>query len=291
MSIGLEAESLLKRDKFCRSYNLRIIFVLWAVFFSAGAMASETAWVDHDGMLSTRLVMASSDMTTDKGALFAWEAKLAPGWKTYWRSPGEAGLPVRVFVGEDEINPLFPYPERFELFGIQTFGYSHQLLLPFRLKAVPDGQVTAVVDFMVCKDICVPFEHTYVLATAGGDLHSSHDIRFEAWLAKVPSTDKKTINGMEVLSAKVTGRVGHQKLVVDVKADSELSKADLYAEVNDMFYFGVPKIRLLEDGKKARMVLSAMTGTTPEDLRGKAVRLTLSDGRNGAIDRIVKLSN
>jgi len=270
---------------------LRILIVLASAIFTATAgFAAETPWVDHDGMLKTRLVAASSDMTTEDGSLLAWEAKLAPGWKTYWRSPGEAGLPVRVFVGEKELAPLYPLPERFELFGIQTFGYSHQLLLPFRLPEAAEGLLNIHVDFMVCKEICVPFKQEYQVQ--GSDVAAAsfkNDIRFETWLKKVPVAGTGAQNGLEILGAKVAGRIGHQKLIIDVRGETDLLTADLLAEVNDMFHFGIPQIQLLENGRSARIVLSAMTGNKPEDLRGQKVRLTFTDRQGAAIDRIFEL--
>ena len=270
---------------------MRILSVLASIIFMATtAAATETPWVDHDGMLSTRLVAASADMSSDEGNLLAWEAKLAPGWKTYWRSPGESGLPVRIFVGADEVAPLYPLPERFELFGIQTFGYSHQLLLPFRLPETAEGPLNIHVDFMVCKDICVPFKQEYQLQTSDVIAASfKNDIRFETWLKKVPMTGTGAHYGLEILDARVAGKVGYQKLIVDVRGETDLLTADLLAEVNDMFHFGIPKIQLLADGSTARMVLSAMTGSKPEDLRGKKVRLTFTDRQGAAIDRIVEL--
>ena len=270
---------------------MRILFVLASAFFMAtAAAATETPWVDHDGMLTTRLVAASADMSSEEGKLLAWEAKLAPGWKTYWRSPGEAGLPVRIFIGGTEVAPLYPLPERFELFGIQTFGYSHQLLLPFRLPETAEGPINIHVDFMVCKDICVPFKQEYQLQAGDVAVASfKNDIRFEAWLKKVPMKGTGTLHGLEILDVRVAGKVGHQKLIVDVRGETDLLGADILAEVNDMFHFGLPKVQLLEDGKTARMVLSAMTGNKPEDLRGQNVRLTFTDRQGAAIDRTIAL--
>ena len=270
-------------------------FISLIILFLCGASlsaASETPWVDHDGMLATRLITASQDYTTSDGALFAWEAKLAPGWKTYWRSPGEAGLPVRLFVEGGEVPPMYPFPERFELFGIETYGYSHQLILPFRTKLQPPGALAVKVDFMVCKDICVPFEYLYEIPKAGiAPQVSLHDIRFDAWLRKVPAVNGDGGAGLEIMAVKVAGKVGHQRLIVDVRAATDLSKADMLAEVNDMFHFGAPKVRLLQDGKKARFVLPAMTGNMPEELRGNKVRLTFSNGRGAAIDRTIQLDD
>lgn len=266
-----------------------LFFVFFALIGALPSIASDTPWINHGGMLKTRLIAASSAYQTGEGVLLAWEAKLEPGWKTYWRSPGEAGLPVRIFVGGEEVAPMYPLPSRFDLFGIQTYGYSHQLLLPFRAAAGPHDLTAIKVDFMVCKDICVPFEYSYALQPFAAEA-SIHDIRFEAWLKKVPVKTGDGDAGLKIIAAKVAGKIGHQKLIVDVSADTDLSKMDMLAEVNDMFHFAAPQIRLLENGKKARLVLTAMTGNMPEELRGKSVRLTFSNGRGAAIDRILELA-
>ncbi len=276
-----------------RIFSTVFAFLLGAsvtLFASASSVAGETPWIDHEGMAQTRVVTASSDLTTSDGVLLAWEVKLADGWKTYWRSPGEAGLPVRVFYGATEIAPLYPFPKRFELFGIQTYGYSHQLLLPFRLQNIPTGDVKLRVEFMVCKDICVPIEQLYTVSSTDiAQSSSAHDIRIETWLAKVPDPIEQPNSPLEILGAKVVGSVGHQKIIVDVRGDMDLSKADMLAEVNDMFYFGLPKVRLSNGGKKARFILPAMTNKKTEDLRGLTVRLSFTDGHGFAIDRKIPL--
>jgi len=269
---------------------MRILVLFWVLVLASAGQASETAWVQHDDMLASRIVVASHERVTGEGYLLAWEAKLAPGWKTYWRSPGEAGLPVRVFDSSAELTPMFPLPERFELFGIQTFGYAKQLLLPFRAKADGKGKVSFKVDFMVCKDICVPFTQEYQLENLDMMADGSfHDIRFDAWMAKVPNL-VEDIHGMRIENARVTGPVGHQKLIVEVVADCDLSVADVFVESGTMMHFGLPKRRLLENGNRARLTLSAMNSGKPQDLKGKPLRITFTDGHDVAIDRKITVT-
>ncbi|WP_262690298.1 protein-disulfide reductase DsbD domain-containing protein [Kordiimonas aestuarii] len=266
-----------------------VAFVMSILYLSSVAVAAETPWQDHQGMLKTRLVSASGDLTKGSKVLLAWEADLAPGWKTYWRSPGEAGLPVRVSVNGEPVDIEFPYPHRFELFGLETYGYADKVMLPFYVSPPESGMLAVKADFMVCKDICVPFEARYELA--GEDLApevSGHDIRLEAWLAQVP-TREGDAGGLRISSAKVTGTPGHQRIVIEAEADSDLSNADMLAEAGEMFHFGAPQIHLLQDGTEARFVLFAMTGKKPKDLRGQTVRLTFADGGGRAIDKKMKL--
>ncbi|MEX0299065.1 MAG: protein-disulfide reductase DsbD domain-containing protein [Kordiimonas sp.] len=254
------------------------------------AYADATDWVQHQDMLKTRLITASSELSPAGKILLAWEAKLAPGWKTYWRSPGEAGLPVRVFSEGDEKEVQYPFPERFELFGLETFGYSDYVVLPFELDAKRDQSTVAVdVDFMVCKEICVPFKTTYELENISVEDISIHDGKFRKWSERVPAVAGDDDAGLDIKWAKVVGPVGRQKIIAEVSADTGLSDADMLVEVNDMFHFGKPKMKLLADGRTARFVLPAMTGKMPEDLRGKKARLTFTNGRGASIERTLDL--
>jgi len=250
--------------------------------------AAETPWQNHQDMARTHLVAASAAMTDKDGnRLYAWEADLAPGWKTYWRSPGEAGLPVRLRQGDKPIEILFPLPERFTFFGVDTTGYHNRVMLPFRMpKGAKPGTVISA-DFMVCKEICVPLEADYKLP-ATPDM-SGNDIRIGAWLKRVPAREGDAGVGLKVTGMRLMGTKGHQRLIVDVAADVMLSGADLFAEAGDMVHFGTPKMKLMADGKSARFVLTPMMGNKPFDLLGHDVRLTVSDGHGQAIDRTLKI--
>lgn len=260
---------------------------------------SQTSWQDHQGMISTRIIAASSDVANafpavigapdESQTLLAWEATLAEGWKTYWRSPGEAGLPVRVFHNDAELDILYPFPERFELFGLETFGYSKQVAIPFRIP-VKTGKVELKADFMVCKDICVPFEASYQLTLGEGEVGTIvTDTRVRNSLKTVPNRFGQAPDGIAITSVKYAGMPGHQNLVVEASADTPLSQADLLAELDETTQFHSPKTRLLADGRSIRFVLPVMSTQKGLNLAGKKVRLTLSDGRGNAIDRFFEL--
>jgi DsbC/DsbD-like thiol-disulfide interchange protein len=92
---------------------------------------------------------------------------LAPGWKTYWRSPGDAGIPPAFdWAGSrnvGEVQPMWPAPEVFLTNGLQSVGYHDELILP--LAVTPrDPQaplrLAATIGLGICKDICLPAEIT-----------------------------------------------------------------------------------------------------------------------------------
>ena len=90
---------------------------------------------------------------------------LAPGWKTYWRSPGEAGIPpVFDWTGSQNVKSVrvhWPSPVVFHTNGMQTVGYKGGVVLPLEVVPLVPGQpmvLKARVDMGICKDICMPAE-------------------------------------------------------------------------------------------------------------------------------------
>lgn len=101
----------------------------------------------------------------DGSHLAAIAIDLAPGWHTYWRAPGEAGIPPRFdWSGSRNLRSVayeWPRPERFSLYGVRTLGYAGALVLPVRMVPEdPDAPIEAelALSYGVCRDICIPAE-------------------------------------------------------------------------------------------------------------------------------------
>lgn len=87
---------------------------------------------------------------------------LAPGWKTYWRSPGEAGIPPSFdWSGSENLGlaeVLWPAPHAFDSFGIRTIGYKGRVILPVRITPLDPAlpvRLRLAMTFGVCETICV----------------------------------------------------------------------------------------------------------------------------------------
>ncbi|MFN3938156.1 MAG: protein-disulfide reductase DsbD domain-containing protein [Gemmobacter sp.] len=101
---------------------------------------------------------------TDHGThMAAVRLRLAQGWKTYWRAPGDAGIPPDFdWQGSENIRSVrfhWPKPTVFTLNGMQTIGYARELVLPVEIvPGNPDApiRVAAQVELGVCRDVCVP---------------------------------------------------------------------------------------------------------------------------------------
>lgn len=109
--------------------------------------------------------------STDQGHhVAALHLALAPGWKTYWRAPGDAGIPPTMeFTGASNlasVNPVWPTPDVFSQNGMQTVGYADELVLP--LMVVPQtadqpARLAARMQIGICSTICVPVEFDLAL--------------------------------------------------------------------------------------------------------------------------------
>lgn len=100
----------------------------------------------------------------DGSHMAALELRLPPGWKTYWRAPGDAGIPPRfdwrATTGPALVQPIWPAPRIFDQQGMRAIGYEDRLVLPLRVEAGAGGalpdRLAGTVDLGVCRDVCLP---------------------------------------------------------------------------------------------------------------------------------------
>lgn len=99
----------------------------------------------------------------DGSHMAALHVELSEGWKTYWRAPGDAGIPPRFdWRGSRNlagVEMIWPTPRITLDHGLTTIGYTGQLVLPMRLTPIKAGRDVALsgkVEIGVCREVCVP---------------------------------------------------------------------------------------------------------------------------------------
>ena len=151
--------------------------------------------------IEAELVPMTQWVTPGSTALIAVRQKIAPGWHTYWRNPGDSGgpttldwtLPSGVSAGDI----LWPLPERQRLQSLMNYGYSGSVYLPVPIQIPANAKpgqtlrLTADTLFMVCSDqMCVPDEFALSLDLKVGEgtapLQAEHGPAIETLVQSAP---------------------------------------------------------------------------------------------------------
>jgi DsbC/DsbD-like thiol-disulfide interchange protein len=126
----------------------------------------------QDDVLSARMLPGWK--AADGHYMAAISLTLAPGWKTYWRAPGEAGIPPEFdWAGSQNLGGLrilWPSPQVIAQNGMESIGYRDGLTLPVEVTPADPGQpvhLALKMNLGVCHDICMPAEVTLKADLAG----------------------------------------------------------------------------------------------------------------------------
>jgi DsbC/DsbD-like thiol-disulfide interchange protein/cytochrome c biogenesis protein CcdA len=149
-----------------------ILFVLlacWAI--PANALESQ---VVTSVRARVSLVTDVDSVAAGKPFRVALLLRLAPGWHTYWRNPGDAGVPpdlqLTLSPGAKAGPIVWPVPRRVTEGPLMTYAYTGDVLLPVTVTPPPAGAttITAHANWLVCHDICVPEEGDFTLSLPAG---------------------------------------------------------------------------------------------------------------------------
>jgi DsbC/DsbD-like thiol-disulfide interchange protein len=257
------------------------------VCLTGGQVAAQTAspWID-DTHSSVRLIAG----TPHDGALTGGIAfRIQSGWKTYWRTPGDSGVPPRFdFSASDNVEKvtvLWPAPMKFpDGSGGTSFGYQKLFTLPLRIVAKrPDRLVIlrTEINYAVCEKLCVPVEAKAELSFSGNASltasaeNPSQDPSIIAALSAIPQTS--TIGASNALSIRTVRREGNI-VFVDVAAPNA-EDVDLFAE-GPTPDWALPAPKLLERTPAGLQRFSFDLDGMPSGARpeGAKLKLTLAGG-------------
>ncbi|HKK34945.1 MAG TPA: protein-disulfide reductase DsbD domain-containing protein [Paracoccaceae bacterium] len=122
-----------------------------------------------------RLALLSGWGEADGRRVAGFRVQLAPGWKTYWRTPGEAGIPPHFDWSRSEnvagVEVRWPRPVAFDTYGMLTLGYEREVTFPLELTPEdPERAMRLALDvlFGLCSDICIPAQASLELTIPPG---------------------------------------------------------------------------------------------------------------------------
>jgi DsbC/DsbD-like thiol-disulfide interchange protein len=240
------------------------------------ARAQDASPWQRDGHSAVRLLAGSRSGSVLLGGI---GFQLQPGWKTYWRTPGDSGVPPRFDFSKSDnveaVTVLWPAPTKFDDgAGGNSLGYHDQVVLPLRIVAKnTDKPVTlrADVNYAVCEKLCIPVEASAELAF--NSVASTEDSALFAALDTVPKP--ANVGDPNPLTIRDVKREGKSEVLVDVVTPDE-RPVNLFVE-GPTPDWGLPVPKLVEHSppgvKRFVFQLDGVPpGTNPE---GAALKLTL----------------
>jgi DsbC/DsbD-like thiol-disulfide interchange protein len=195
---------------------------LSASFLAIDARAQDASPWQRDNHSAVRLLAGSRSGAVLLGGI---AVQLQPGWKTYWRTPGDSGVPPRFDFSKSEnieaVTVLWPAPTKFDDgAGGFSLGYHDRIVLPLRIVAkTPDKPVTlrATINYAVCEKICIPIEASAELSF--NSVASTEDSTLFAALDTVPKP--ANIGDPNPLTIRDVKRENSQVLVDVVTPDAK----------------------------------------------------------------------
>ncbi|ALX96011.1 protein-disulfide reductase [Serratia fonticola] len=245
---------------------LACLLLLWL----PATQAADSGWLQSPQNDHAKVRLRADTSNGDETRVLL-AVELEKGWKTYWRSPGEGGIaPAITWQGNPPPATWFwPTPQRFDVAGISTQGYQQRVTLPIVLKGAVPQQLEGRLTLSTCSNVCILTDYPFKLdLTTPADPTFNHD--FAQAMGQVPiasglvdSLRAGYRNGELQISAQRTAGWQQPELFFDTLAGADLGKPTVSSDGEIL---------------QARVPVSDGWGDAALDLRGKQLRLVISDG-------------
>lgn len=259
------------------------------------AQAVEGPWTNADEM-KARLISSQASIGDVDTIDTALEIRLSPGWHSYWRSPGDSGLPPRFNWDNSEnieqAKVFFPAPKRFDELGLTTFGYDGDLMLPMEISLKEpnkDAKLNMRLDTMVCKDICIPQTLDLTMVIPAGDGAPSKNIRLIDFAkTKIPQAEETSNLKIENIT------VGPDAIVVNAYSQRGFDNSDIFVEVGEYSLTSKPDFEVPSDDDRRSMIVVPVSDLIKDEYgsgdipyAGVDITVTLTNGRDAVEQTIV----
>jgi DsbC/DsbD-like thiol-disulfide interchange protein len=245
---------------------------------SLAAVASASPWIDSTNS-KVRLVSGTLDLDGAPTILAGIQLRMNPGWKTYWKNPGDSGVPPSFdWAGSKNLKHaevLYPAPHRFADAGGTAIGYDNEVVFPVKLTPERAGEpieLKLAFAYGLCKDLCIPNDVSLGL-TLGADVGKGDALLLETFLARVP---KSARDGDPPFVGHIEAKLDADKpqLVIDAVFPSGATGTDLFIDGGDAFVPVPAPLGPVTDGKQ-RFAVTFVSAAEAATLKGKSLALIL----------------
>lgn len=252
---------------------------------AAGSAANaEVASPWSEGFKSkTRMVAGNVSMGEGPGRIYAGiEVAIPEGWKTFWRSPGDAGgvPPFFDWAASENLGSakvLYPQPSRLKDASGEAVGYKTSVVFPVEVTPKDPSKpvvLNLAMEFGVCREICIPAEAKLSLAMPTASTPAP--LVLAAALDAVPrKTADRRPNDPELKAVRAILTGDKPKLEIDVVFTGHLAGADVFVEAPDGIYLSLPKRVPSPPGANVTFAINLDTGVEAAELKGKTLLITM----------------
>lgn len=192
--------------------------------------------------------LVTTGMADAKGRLKgALQIDLKPGWKTYWRDPGQAGIPPSLDVSQSSgVTGAvldFPAPKRIDDGFADTAGYDQRVSLPvtFTLNGQKEaGPIRARAFLGLCKSICIPLQAELDVDPAAAPYDETDAGIVEAAEAALPDSASSEFH---VTQARLEGK----SVIIEARLPKGVKDVQLFLASGGGYLFGLPDLESLSD--------------------------------------------
>jgi DsbC/DsbD-like thiol-disulfide interchange protein len=267
-----------------------IAVAIAAVLLAVPAAAAVSDW-SSGAKANMRLLAAG--IGVDGRLSAAVEISLPPGWETYWRFPGDAGIaPVLDFTGSHNLGieeVSFPLPQRMMQGDLTTNIYRDHIVLPLSavvLNPKLPVDLNVSLDLGVCQNVCIPDRvAAHLVVAPGGDIDAGAAKAIADAQATVPGPPQPGV--LAVTGVTRTGGTDKRPVFQVAITAPDAARATVFVETPADWYPSTPAL-VRASGNTAVFTVAADLRAAQPPPANPAFRVTVADGSQ-SIDQIVLL--
>lgn len=274
---------------------LALAVALQSVVFNAPLAAEDGAW-QQAHKVRIRLTAGYRQNSDQEQVLAFVEMELEPGWKTYWRHPGEAGGIPPEFNFEAsrnlaEANVLYPAPVRMTDSIGDTVGYKNTVVFPVQLRANDTAKpvdLGLAIRFGICKDICIPTEAN-LAAVIAAERSRPIPAELEAALDRVPrDSGSLAANDPKLVGVSKPVKAGEMwSFTLQTSHNQKAADQDLFLEAPEGIFVPVPKRKAPKASQAHASYSISLSQGEYEALQGQTLQATVVDNLGASQSQFV----
>lgn len=242
--------------------------ILLLLICASATQATDTGWVTSPQNDHARIRLRAMQTNETINALLY--VQLTSGWKTYWRSPGEAGVAPKITWSEKMAEQWFwPVPSRFDVSGLSTQGYHGQVVIPIKITSTDRRTLAGTLSLPTCSNVCMVTDYPFSL-----DLNEQGDPSFAGDFAQAMSGVPSTETSAETVSANWTSG----QLQIDAHKPGGWDNPEVFFDpLKDNAIPGNPTVSVEGERLTIRVPVVNEWGEAPDIQNGDALSFVLVD--------------